>query len=166
MPAFLTDTQKITNINVFSKCEIEVIYIFNATAASLSWLCCAHWWWKDLEILMRCQLSDGSWKVGRSPLRYKDKLKQNQHSIQIPLSSFEEVASDCVNSVSGCIKDITAFKQSRITGQNSEHKTQTVCYSLSYFWKAVLVSSWHYSHRRRNSQVGYQRWNMLLNSHT
>lgn len=78
---------KLSNINSFSKCHIWSLEIF-----------LMHFYWVGLvlhmcdEITQNCMMVFRNWE---DPLlRYKDKLKQNLNSIDIHLSSFEEVASE------------------------------------------------------------------------
>ena len=64
--------------------------------------------------LMYGQILDGARDVGRPLLRFKDKLKYNIKSANIPLSTFEALATNQSEWRVACCKDIKGFVNSRI----------------------------------------------------
>lgn len=124
---------------------------------------------RTLKIFMYSQLHDGSRKVGIPVEVQEYKLKQNVNSIDIPRSSFGEVASDRAKWKSMYTKGIITFETScieylRITRQFTKHLSNNPaaftrgCCSLIYMWNAVLVSNRPY---KSSIQEAYQKRNRL-----
>ena len=105
---------RVTNADLFDKCNIDGIESF-VMKAQLRWA--GHVIRMSGERtpkrLMYGQILDGVRNVGRPLLHFKDKLKYNLKSANIPLSTFEALATNLSEWRIACYKGIKGFVSSR-----------------------------------------------------
>ena len=90
-----TPEDKISNVDLFTKCIIGSTETF-LMQSQLRWAGHVIRMSDDRipNVLMYSQLDSGKRDVGRPWLRYKDKLKSNLTAVNVPLSTFKQVALD------------------------------------------------------------------------
>ena len=67
-----------------------------------------------MKVLMYSQFHNGKRNVGRPWLRFKEKLKYNLNTANIPIQEFELAAENRANWRNICYRGITNFEKNRL----------------------------------------------------